>query len=353
MKYTGAVILLFLSYTAFSQIKKGDWLVNGRGSVISTQSDRSSASTNINMKISLGYFFRDNWMAGGSIDIRTTRFSARTINEVFARHYLRDTLFNTRIYAEARWIFQQSTPIGFGTNRGYRGSAAVLALGLNRFISPQLAIEAQLDYHFFQRFKNSGQASRLEPGHLSTRLGIQYFFRYRDWKAERKKDYRDVLKRGSWMIGGRMTIAERLSQTFYFEQNFNPSLAFFIKRNWAFGSELNYTSFISYSFISLGLSPFSRYYLNVGRKKKIYGELRTAYLRTFNRQGGTNNSKGDEWQYGLALGLSNFINENVSFDISYSFQNNMIRSNDFSIRSEFQRRGFNFSLHYFFTKKKS
>lgn len=351
MKYIGAILFLLFSSSTLAQIQKGDWLIRGAGSMLTAEfTGRSTSQTNINLDITLGYFITDQILVGGNTLVRFGRTSSRTKNELFGRYYFKDTILHSRFYTELRWVLDRSAPTVVGTSNPFEFRSGVLAAGLNRFISPQLAIEAQLDYYYYTKLIGFGRQNQIRSTHFETVFRLQYFFRYRDWKIEREMDYRNSLQKGTWFLGGRMTINERIGQSFFTEQNFNPVVGWFWKKNWAIGVELDYYAFVEYSFVNLGLYPFSRYYLNVGRKKKLFAELQAGYFRNTLRNSSLKATRETGLQYGFAFGLSNFINENVSFDISYLLVNRSELENTSFSGLAIKRKGLNLALHYFISK---
>jgi len=350
--YWTLIFSLVLSLSS-AQTQKGDWLIKGNGASIQA-SRLTASSSNTNFDLALGYFINRRWVAGAGISLNLSEFSTYVTNEVFGRYYFRDSLNRNRFYLESRWEIGKYSPIGVGqSSRRTTLNSGILGIGGDYFLSEQLAIELQLDYYYLNILKRFGELSRARVDFLTFDVKLQYFFRYRDYQKERLIDYRDVLQKGNWFLGGRMSIREYDQARLLFIQNIRPLAGKFLKKNWAVGSELIYASTLRYQTIILGLGPFSRYYINLGRKKKAFVQLQGSYQWIFSDSGQGKYRTNNYLTYGAAIGWSNFITKEVSFDILYSFSKE--QSYDIGFKDGGQVltvSGLSFALQYFFQKKK-
>ncbi len=355
MKIYPLFFLLFYSCISIAQQQKGDWLVRGSGSSLNTTRVNSSVN-DISLNLALGYFINDQWMAGSGIGLSLSRNTSFIRNDLFARYYFKDTLKNNRFYLEARWELGKFAPVGVGqSSRRFTNRSGIIGIGVDHFISKHLAIEAKLDYYFLTIFKQFGDDRVFKSDLLSFNVGFQYFFRYRDYQKERMLDYRTALQAGTWFVGGTFVLNEpsdtRNSVTTI--QNIKPHFGRFIFQNWAVGSAFSYDAGRLYRTINVEFAPFSRYYINIGRKKKIFVEANASYQIELIQDASSDFSRRNFASYGGAIGWSNFINKDVSFDIAYSFLKTISLKNEELINGDLlQRGGIVFSIQYFISSKK-
>jgi len=350
MKLIWIFLFLFVSCSTFAQPQKGDWLVRGNASTVVDNSLFVRSSTNIQLDIALGYFINQQWMLGGGVGLQLTDFSSSVENEIFGRFYFKDSLSKRRFYLETRLEARQFSPIGAGqSNRRFKLNSGILGLGCDYFLSPQLAIEGQIDYYFLNHFRRFDNNRTTRADFFTMNFKLQYFFRYRDHKQERLIDYRDVLKKGTWFIGGRMVLREFEQLRLINIQNIQPQAGFFLRRNWALGTSFLYKATMQYQRMTLGINPFTRYYLNVGRKKKIFLDAQFGYDLLLSRSNKEKYNKSNKVTYGGAIGWSNFITKEVSFDIAYSYKQHFQYTAKFAQQElNYSESGFTVTLQYFF-----
>ncbi len=353
MKHLSFLFLLLFCNTSIAQIKQGDWMINGTGEMINQTVDNYDVSS-IDLKIALGYFITEQWMVGTGIGMNVRNTFARVENQFFGRFYFKDTIKRGRLYLEAKWINGDVSAINVGSRRDKsKDVSANLSFGIDFFLSQHLALESQFTYSFFNERKipNSGFRNRFD--YFKIDIGLQYFFRYKANPKNRPVDYREILSKGLWFIGGIFEIPKRENNRLLFIQNVQPMLGVFFKRNWAMGLMFQYQATQLYQIINIGFQPFSRYYINIGKKKKMFLELNTGYtieLSEMNQKYLNNN----RINYGGKIGISNFISKDVSLDISYSIERLHLFNKSFSdIIFSQNTSGLIIGLQYFISKKKS
>ncbi len=345
-------VFLFSLMTCLSmgQIQKGDWLVRGGGATVNN-SELVNSSANIDLNLELGYFISDHWMAGAGLNLSLSEFSTFVGNKLFGRYYFRDSLSTRRFfYLEGRYERIQFAPVKTGnSDRRFNYNSGIIACGVDFFLSDNLAIETQLDYYFFNKVYQFNRPNLVREDFFTFNIKFQYFFRYRDFNKERLIDYRLSLDKGVRFLGGKFVIQDRDQNRFGNIQTLRPVLGVFIKKNLALGGEFVYEATSRYDKFRIGLIPFSRYYLNLGRKKKIFVEAKGGYQLGLDRGGNNDYKKDHSFNYGAGLGLSNFITEEVSFDIVYSFLQYLNYNDELSkIQKGNNQRGFSFVLQYYF-----
>lgn len=340
------MILFFEQLQA--QAQKGDWLIRGNGSTVS-QNVLVRSSSNFQFDIALGYFINQRWMLGAGVGIQLTEFSSSVGNELFGRYYFKDSIRAHRFYLEGRWERTQFAPIGAGqSTRRFNFASGILAIGYDFFLSEQLAIETQLDYYFLNRFKRFDDRDMTRPDFFTIGAKLQYFFRYRDHRQERLIDYRKSLKKGTWFVGGQLRLREHQQLRLFDIQKIEPEAGVFFRQNWALGTGFTYNATAQYNTMSFGLNPFTRYYLNINRKKKIYLDIHTGYRLSFSRLTKEEYVKSHGFNYGVAIGWSNFISKEVSFDIAYVFTRHFQYDQKLSKGGAlYDEKGFTMAVQYF------
>ena len=350
MKLVTSILFLFLLFPCFGQLAKGDWMIGGSGSMINQFNGRAS-ETVIQLEITPGYFFLDRWLLGGGIGLQLTPDNTTVSNQAFIRYYLKDSLSRRKMFLEGRWEKEDFSPLGIGlSNRRITSNEFILSAGVNYFLTPFLAIEAAIDYKFIRRYKQARAAVQRFNPIFEFDVGLQYFFRYKDIQQTRNRDFRSLLEKGNWLIKGDFDIT--LENEFENRNIQSLQLGFgrFMFKNLALGSSMFYTAGNRYREINFGLGPFLKYFLNAGKKSKLYTIGQMEYGLFIAKSGVTQRAL-HQVNYSFGFGLSNFINEEVSFDIGYRFNRNTLYRSFISEKAlSNSNRGLVIGLNYFIVK---
>jgi single-stranded DNA-binding protein len=158
------------------------------------------------------------------------------------------------------------------------------------------------------------------------------------------------IQKGSYSFGGDLGLSTTMQSSKGFKYTdvnlrFNPSVSQFVTNNWLVGVQpiLSFQNqkqtgptgqigqFSNYEFSgpTVGLALTSRYYEPITQKLTAFAAINAGYSRTFYHQviknflvSGDSDVKGniDDLTYGLGLGLSRALNNNVFLETSLSYQ---------------------------------
>lgn len=141
-------VLLTLSFSAFTQINKGQWLVGGSAGFESTKYGDVDESkyTTFNISPNAGYFFIDNLAGGARVSFSSFKekgedASSSFLFAPFARYYFLPAAQKVNIFADASYGFGSMKD---GESDGFNQFA--IAAGPAVFLSPNTALEFTLQY---------------------------------------------------------------------------------------------------------------------------------------------------------------------------------------------------------------
>ena len=156
MRKTLVIIFsIFISYSVSAQTEKGDWIVGGRVDI-----NTGENSTQIGFNPGAGYFFANNFAAGGNFainyaksgDLKTTSFGFGP----FARYYFTQSNAKPLVHGAFNYISTKvKAPSTSITNNGIN---FLLAGGVAFFINENVSIETLAGYSHtkYKDFDGSG-----------------------------------------------------------------------------------------------------------------------------------------------------------------------------------------------------
>lgn len=206
MKKALVILHLFFAGIAFGQTEKGSIFFNFEGS-LQHSSFQGNGSLIGCTNLELGYAFFDNFFLGVNykpayaIDI--DRRSNLQISQygLFSRYYFLKN--KNRVYVQSDFLHQNG--LFNGSNDKWN-----VGIGLNHFVSPNVAIEAHLNYNFYNRtilywYDRSPvgnnevyKTNENEPEGLSLAFGVRFFLstnKEKESKEERQPLADRYLKR--------------------------------------------------------------------------------------------------------------------------------------------------------------
>ncbi len=306
-----------------AQTYKGIWMVNGKLET-NTYTLNGSPTTILHLQPELALNFSESWMAGASLSIDFANKIARVGHGLFVRHtFIRAN--KNEIFAHAFFEHSSQRYLQGGGNSKYTTTTIGPGFGLLHFFNSAVALEAKMDYNLFQKTRSQFNSNKRNANFVLN-FGLQYFFDSKLKADSVKWNYN--INKGDWVIGGTATFGYKPNSNpdFNFTSSniLQPFAAYFITSHILLGSGFNTGNDASFQRILLGLSPFSRYYIKVARKHQFFGELKFSY--NFIWQNSGEQYKRFPYSYAISpgLGYSTWILPEVSFDITFSIDNNAL-----------------------------
>ena len=348
-KYLLPTLLLLLSYTTIiAQTSKGVWMLDG-SLLTNTQVINGSSSTDVFINPEVAVSFSDNWMAGARLNINIRDKIARVGQGLFVRHtFIRAG--RNEVFAQVDFYREvQRSLVPDGPNLRFNTFKTGPGAGLLHFFNPNVALEALVDYNVFSRIEINGNKQR-GNGDLNVNFKIKYFF-----NSQLQNDsslYVYTTQKGDWVAGGQIALGTNSAYDFRSPRNvLQPYVGYFVSDHILIACGLNYSDDTRQEQIILGLNPFARYYVKVGRKKQIFGELQGLYNLVwfpFSR-----NKKWEHWSRsgGASIGFSNGINRNVSFDIKVGLHQDGLYGSFLGNWLNYQRFSIGLGLQAFINKE--
>ncbi|MEM9823268.1 MAG: hypothetical protein AAF985_19460 [Bacteroidota bacterium] len=311
-------IFIFLSCWIYvlsvsAQLQKGDWRLGGVISFVDQQTNSNQGSlTTLVLNPKLALMITDKWMLGGELDITFLDRQARVRHGLFFRHYFK-AWGPTNLFwgGGSEWEKWRMLSAG-GSGPDTRFFRSHLDFGLQHLYNRNVALEILASYRFLQttRVPNRGIGEAINRG-VELSASFHLFFPSQLSKDTIKQTI--DFHKGQWALGGRLSLTGNGTLL-------QPELARFFSKRLALGARLSYGDDFALRTFEVGFHLLARYYLTIGRKKKIFGEVATGYQFLALR-------RGSEWRlidrklvYGFALGLANMLSKNASFDLSLFYQ---------------------------------
>jgi hypothetical protein len=172
---------LFLAYLVFftcdAQTQKGSKMIGGNGAA------SFGKVTSIGLHPSFGYFLMDDLAVGSGVLLSYSRFKEvgyRTMGggvEPYVRYYLGKQA-PTRFFAQANGAFSYLQAKNTGDSHygsGYTGNSFGGSVGIVRFITEQVGLEAQFHYNNYQNVQTDGFRTTHDSrqDNYGLRFGIQ------------------------------------------------------------------------------------------------------------------------------------------------------------------------------------
>lgn len=255
-----------------------------------------------------GYSIYDASTFNPATQEETSRTISRLSLTPFARYYFGVNKFAP--FVEAGYAMQNYYLNGenVGDNQNYKVGA-----GLNYFISPSLALEGKVSY--------THPVNDDSPAYKPVTLGIGLqFFLSRNQKAAKEPDQK-FLEKGSWMVGGNMSLA--FSENEYQSHRINPLVGYFLTDKIATGlsASYGYSGGPSNSMEAFTAAPFMRYYFATSRFAPFaYAAAGVTASKYKYYEGEV--SKDEDFTYQAGVGFNYFITKNVALESELSYFRN-------------------------------
>ncbi len=291
MKYFSLTIFIisFNIFPIFGQLQKGDMSLEFISS-ISRQTETINQSTNKNSHVfispSFGYMVTNRVMMGGELYygrlkgetsyFRDYYFSKRIIFGPFARYYfLHQNKFSPYLFFRSRFTYTKNEAEWIiGTRRKDWVFSAAAGFGAQYFISPNIAVQANISTTIFQ---NDYYADLDDL--LNINIGIQTFIN--DRSAVAQDLLNNYLKKGNYVISGsgNLTFDDNPNieqdpsivpnaKPILHVYNFAPRLKYFTSESVAviLGAELSGYGTGTESLFTIGTSGGVEKYLQLGKR---------------------------------------------------------------------------------------
>ncbi len=183
--FTLLTLLLAITITSFTQIKKGQFLTGGNISFESTKSESSinatNESNNFFLSPNIGYFFIDKMATGLRIDFRSYNFKTENLQthqintslSPYLRYYLLPIPKKVNVFIDVSYIHSKSK-WSSDSNPGYfeKAKGYYLSGGPSIFLTNQIALEFTLGY----KHSKSDNFGETRENRFNTGFGLQIHF---------------------------------------------------------------------------------------------------------------------------------------------------------------------------------
>lgn len=313
MKYLFSIFAFFLiSQTAIAQIEKGSFLLDG-GVNTGHHQEGSFTNTYFSIQQDIGYMLNNRIMVGGGYTLSTSFYFQEKltgINSLF-RYYLMNKEKKAWFISNRVALFGNTYSIDTG-------------IGLSYSLSPSILWESKATYFHQPSFAGYDYSSFIVGSGLK-------FFLNKGWKKE-NSDWKSVLSKGSWMIGG--TSSKLIFGPSATQLHINPNIGYFLSDRWVIGglAGVDWIGINNHSIKNtlVRIQPFTRYYFSPPTARTIgfiEGGLGVTYQRisaedsniTFNNTG-LNPYNETEAIYFSAIGMDVFLSPTVALELKGQYQ---------------------------------
>jgi len=335
-KYLLFFLFFYCFHPLFSQLSHRNLIIEGNVSSQLFLVDGNSDLLIIANPM-LSYFISDKFVVGGGIQFTSfSDFGTGFGLNGTARYYFSNQANNA-------WF--AASNLGFLTGNNLSTFAGDIGLGLDLFLSPNIAWENTLSIGF-QR--EEGILNNAVVFQLGT--GLKFFFDRKPLGSEAGRN--GILQKGNLFLG--MTAGN----IFLFSQNgnqnstiiLNPNMGKFLSNNWVLGGNLmiQNQSFGESNLFTLEILPYLRYYPNASRKKRaiLFGEVGIGFqLNTITGDFFINQTETNPTFSG-GIGVNYFLRPTVAFEIKGNYR--YFKQSPFFSTNML---GLNFGFQFFFRKE--
>lgn len=319
----------------FSQLSHRNLIVDGTASTQLFLVDNNTEVLLIATP-TLSYFITDKFAVGGGIQLSAASATSTSFGlNTRARYYFSNQAYNA-------WF--AATSLGFLTGEGFNLITGNIGIGLDLFLSPNIALENTLSIGFQNEKGVLNNALVFQLG-----TGLKFFF---DRMPEGSEDGRNgILQRGSLFLGMTAGNIQVISQNGARRSNISlsPNIGKFLTNNWVVGANatIQNQALSGFSFFSLEAFPFLRYYTNSKEKRAVlFGEIGAGIrLESFSGNRVVNQTEINPTIL-AGVGLNYFLRPTVAFEIKGSY-NYYEQSNIFKVNAI----GIDFGFQFFFRKE--
>lgn len=183
--FTLLVLLVAITTSSFTQIRKGQFIIGGNINFESTKSESSinptSVSNNFFLSPNIGYFIINKMATGLRIDVRSYNFKTQNLQthqintslSPFLRYYFLPISKKVNVYIDASYIHNKSK-WSSDSNPGYfeKAKGYYLSVGPSIFLTNQIALEFTLGY----RHSKSDNFGETRENRFNNGFGLQIHF---------------------------------------------------------------------------------------------------------------------------------------------------------------------------------
>lgn len=319
----------------FGQLSHRNLIIEGAASTqLFIQNSNSEGLITASPTIS--YFITDKFVAGGGFQTAivpgtTTSFGLNAT----ARYY-----FSTQAYNA--WFAKSN--LGFITGSGFTIFTGDIGIGLDLFLSPNIALENTLSIGFQKEEDIIGNTIVFQLG-----TGLKFFF---DRMPEGSEDGRNgILQKGTLFLGMTAGNIQLFSRNGIQNSSISlrPNIGKFLNNNWVLGANVSIqnSNFDGFSSFGVDALPYIRYYPNAGEKRgALFGEVGGGLrLTALSGDRIINQTQTDPILF-AGVGVNYFLRPTVAFEVKGSY--NYIKQTDFIDRNVI---GINFGFQFFFRKE--
>jgi opacity protein-like surface antigen len=334
-QFTGLTLafLLFSVCVSFGQeeestsyISKGQWILGGKLSLSKTDDiDNYPFSVSamggyfLGKKIAVGlqtgysrtnYFYTDGSKPGSHSTLSVAPFVRYYINTNRIAPF-------AEVMAGTNWLTDKSNFSGTESTHKSSSSFYAVGMGLNYFISRDVALEGILRYN-----DNEGESK----AYLDFDLGLQFFLS-RNTKSEADEEG-NYFSKGQWLIGGTGNLSLGALDDVDLDQfSISPMAGYLVGNKLAVGLSTAYVHINGFTKMdNFFAGPFVRYYLT---QKKLAPYAEVAYGVSWTRYEYTDPMTNEETlykdsssSYRIGAGLNYFISKNVALDANLRYSRN-------------------------------
>lgn len=308
------ILFLFALFTITSvsaQISKGTWMLGGElglGYQMIQPEERDGFTLPLTPLV--GYSINDHLMVGGQFGV-VGLFSDGNSNgssqiRPFVRYFFNPQSEGNIYFSELGASFQlESDPINTYT----------LGLGVNRFLSPSVALEGGLGYSLI-----SGSILDETINNFTLSIGIQAYMS-RELMANRKSAEPGIGK-GTIMLGTSSAAFGYVSESLFLA--LSPNIGYFLTDQFVIGGAINSQLNIfldndDFNSSTLAFLPFARYYLPIEGRCRYFTQVGAGIGQTNTQNGGFGEFDTRFYTLNALVGADVFITPNLAIELGVSF----------------------------------
>ncbi len=338
MKKLSVCLFLIIAFNATAQIKKGSWMLGGTagGGMMRLGGNADDVidfkGHFFNFRPEIGYFVTSKLAVGARLKVNLSDFSYARNTTNFGVSYL---TWKDRSYEFAPFIqyyfytkrafnfYYQFNASGtfshslvsvssspdelFGKWNKYPVFRLSNSLGLDYFLTKNVALEADWNYQFYYESRDEGNQQPRQKN-LFPKLAFTPEFRIKLFlntdKSSPKVLADKYLKKGNTTYG-----FEGALRSDYESVTISPSVGYFLTNKWLIGSSLT-VFYQKDNRFYVGIAPEMRFYQPITKNMQLL--LRGASWAGVSILSADKSTRFDSGQVDLGIGLNKFVSENIS-----------------------------------------
>ncbi len=309
-----SILFLFALFTITSvsaQISKGTWMLGGElglGYQMIQPEERDGVSLPLTPLV--GYSINDHLMVGGQFGVvglfSDGNSSGSSQIRPFVRYFFNPENEGNIYFSELGASFQlESDPI----------NTYSLGFGVNRFLSPSVALEGGLGYSLI-----TGSILDEPINNFTLSIGIQAYLS-RDLMADRKSAEPGIGK-GTIMLGTSSAAFGYVSESLFLA--LSPNIGYFLTDKFVIGASLNGQLNIllddsDFNSSTLAFIPFARYYLPIEGRCRYFTQVGAGIGQSSTQNGGFGEFETTFYTLNALAGADVFITPNLAIELGIGF----------------------------------